>query len=141
MHAPRHSWRLAAAVIALAFAGWTSAAGAAEEITSSPAFTAKQLVAPPTDGWYTNGGNLYNQRYSPLDQITRANVSELKAVWRTSLNGSGKNPRDGNQAQILAYDGVVYVQTGENDVFAISVDTGKILWTYKANIDAEKARP
>ena len=141
MLAPRHSTLLAAAAIALAFAGWASAAAAADDITPSPAFTAKQLTAPPTDGWYTNGGNIYNQRYSPLDQITRANVSDLKAVWRTSLNGSGKNPRDGNQVQILAYDGVVYVQTGENDVFAVSVDTGKILWTYKANIDASKARP
>ncbi len=118
-----------------------SLAATAQDIAPSPAFTAKQLTAPPTDGWYTNGGNLYNQRYSPLTQITRANVADLKAVWRASLGGSGKNPRDGNQGQILEYKGVVYVQTGENDVFAISVDTGKVLWKYTANIDAAKARP
>ncbi len=33
-----------------------------------PKFTAQQLTAPPTDGWITNGGNVYNQRYSPLKQ-------------------------------------------------------------------------
>jgi hypothetical protein len=39
-------------------------AGAA--ITSSPAFDARQLTALPTSSWITNGGNLFNQRYSPL---------------------------------------------------------------------------
>ena len=49
--------------------------------------------------------------------------------------------RSGNQAQPLVYDGVVYIMTGENDVFAVSVDTGKVLWEYKANIDPKVARP
>lgn len=49
-------------------------------IEDSPAFSAEQLLALPTDGWLTNGGNLYNQRYSPLTQINRDNVSSLKAV-------------------------------------------------------------
>ena len=29
----------------------------------APAFSAKQLTDLPTNGWMTNGGNLYNQRY------------------------------------------------------------------------------
>ncbi len=39
--------------------------------------------------WPTNGGNYYNQRYSPLARIDRANVAQLKGVWRTRLRGSG----------------------------------------------------
>ena len=39
----------------------------------APAFTAKQLAAP-REGWITNGGNVYNQRYSPLTLINRDNV-------------------------------------------------------------------
>ncbi len=38
-------------------------------------FSAERLVAPPTDSWPTNGGNLYNQRYSPLNQIDTSNVA------------------------------------------------------------------
>ena len=38
-------------------------------------FTAAALTAPPTAGWPTNGGNLYNQRYSPLKSINRDNVT------------------------------------------------------------------
>ena len=119
----------------------TLAPGAEPQPAVAPAFTAQQLMALPSDGWLTNGGNLANQRYSPLSQINRENVGELKAKWRTSLHGSGMTPRSGNQAQPLVHDGVVYIMTGENDAFAVSVESGAILWEYKANIDPKVARP
>lgn len=106
-----------------------------------PSFTSQQLVDLPREGWWTNGGNLYNQRFSPLAQINRENVSQLRAKWRTSLRGSGMSPRSGNQAQPIVHDGVIYIMTGENDAFAVSVETGEILWEYKANIDPKEARP
>jgi alcohol dehydrogenase (cytochrome c) len=110
-------------------------------IHKAPAFRSSALTELPRAGWLTNGGNLYNQRYSPLDQINRDNVSSLKANWRAALNGSGLSPRSGNQAQPLVHDGVVYIMTGENDAFAVSVETGKVLWQYKANVDPKVARP
>ena len=64
-----------------------------------------------------------------------------KAEWRASLRGSGLGARSGNQAQPIVYDGVVYIMTGDNDAFAVSVDTGAVLWEYKANIDPQLARP
>jgi len=103
--------------------------------TVSPAFTAEQLTAWPTDGWITNGGNVYNQRYSPLTQINRDNVAELKPEWRIGLNGSGTASKYSGQAQPLVYAGVIYIPTGANDVFAIDVDTGEILWTHEAHLD------
>ena len=33
------------------------------------------------------------------------------------------------------YDGTIYVITGANDVFALSVETGAILWQRMANLD------
>ena len=104
-------------------------------LRGSRVFTAKHLVAPPTDGWPTNGGNLYNQRYSPLNQINTANVAELNGVWRARLNGSGVAPKYSGEAQPIVYDGVVYVVTGADDVFAIGVESGEILWSYAANLD------
>jgi PQQ-dependent dehydrogenase (methanol/ethanol family) len=92
-------------------------------------------VRQPAQNWITNGGNVYNQRYSSLRQINRDNVAQVKAVWRTSLNGSGLGQGYSQQAQALAYEGVTYVVTGDNDVFAVDVETGKILWTYEANVD------
>ena len=59
---------------------------------AAPAFSRTELVPPPMAGWPTNGGNLSNQRYSPLTEINRENVARLKGVWRTRLRGSGLGP-------------------------------------------------
>jgi len=104
----------------------------------SPAFSADELLADPSLNWVTNGGNLYNQRYSPLTQINRDNVGDMKAEWRVHMNGSGAGPNHSGQAQPLFYNGVLYVVTGENDVFAIDIETGEFLWTYQANLDPNR---
>ena len=49
-------------------------------------------------------------------------------MWRTRLDGSGVGPHYSGEAQPIVVDGVVYVATGANDVFAIDVATGAILW-------------
>jgi PQQ-dependent dehydrogenase (methanol/ethanol family) len=120
--------------------GTALASGAAvaqrAEVPSSPAFSADALTAWPTDSWITNGGNVYNHRYSPLTQIDTDTVSRLAPRWRTSLNGSGTASKYSGQAQPLVYQGVIYVPTGANDVFALDVDTGEILWTHEAHLDA-----
>ena len=97
-------------------------------------FSAARLTAPPATSWPTNGGNLYNQRYSPLTAINRANVAQLNGVWRTRLRGSGTAPRYSGEGQPIVHDGVAYVTTGANDAFALSIDTGEILWQYTANL-------
>ncbi len=127
---------LGAAVLAVRAA----APGDVPGITPAPAFTPAELVQLPTTSWPTNGGNVYNQRYSPLQQIDRSNVKELKAVWRASLRGSGLDRKNSGQGQMLEHEGVLYVITGMNDVFAISVDTGQVLWEYKPDLDPEKVR-
>jgi quinohemoprotein ethanol dehydrogenase len=114
-----------------------SAADAASNWRRPSDFSAGRLVAPPTDSWPTNGGNLYNQRYSPLNQIDTSNVARLKGVWRTRLRGSGAAPQYSGEGQPIVHDGVAYVSTGANDVFALSIDSGDILWQYTANLPAE----
>jgi quinohemoprotein ethanol dehydrogenase len=109
-------------------------------IEPSPAFPAKQLVEPAANDWATNGGNLYNQRYSSLAAINRDNVKDLKAVWRTHLNGSGIGAQYSGQGQPLVYDGVIYMVTGNDDVFALDVKTGAILWNYQAKLDPARVR-
>jgi len=108
----------------------SASASSTRAVTSSPA-----SVAPPKDGWPTNGGNWFNQRYSPLASIDRNNVAQLKGVWRARLDGSGVGAQYSGEGQPIVADGVVYVSTAANDVFAIDVDTGTTLWSYKANLD------
>jgi glucose dehydrogenase len=106
----------------------------AAQIKPAPAYTPQQLLAPPTTGWLTNGGTLFNQRYSPLASINRGNVAHLKAEWRLHLLDSGNNARYSGQGQPIVLDGVIYMSTGANDVFAVSVESGTILWRYSADI-------
>jgi glucose dehydrogenase len=113
-------------------AGGTS--GGTEEIAMAPNFSADDQLAAPTDDWLTAGGNLWNERYSPLTQIDTSNVSQLKGVWRTHLNGSGVGAKYSAESQPVVYKGVIYVSTGEDDVFAVSATTGKILWSYTSGI-------
>jgi quinohemoprotein ethanol dehydrogenase len=102
---------------------------------AAPAFAGRDLVAFPTTGWLTNGGDWFNRRYSPLTQINRDNVARLKSVWRTHLNGSGMGARYSGEAQPIVHDGIAYIVTGANDVFALSLESGAILWTYTAKLD------
>ena len=104
-------------------------------IAAAPAFSADELSEEPKEAWLTNGGTLMNQRYSPLDEIDTDNVEDLKGVWMTDLKGSGAAAKYSAEAQPIVYRGTMYVPTGADDVFAVDVDSGKILWEYKANLE------
>ena len=107
------------------------------DIVPAPAFTAEELAADPRENWLTNGGSLSNARYSPLDEIDTDNVEDLKGVWRTHLNGSGEATKYSAEATPIVYQGVMYVVTGADDVFAVDVETGKKLWVYEAHLPPE----
>jgi alcohol dehydrogenase (cytochrome c) len=119
--------------VTVAIGGGTTATPAVA-ITAAPAFSTSDLAADPSDNWLTNGGSLFNQRYSPLDEITTSNISGLKGVWRTHLK-SGLAAKYSAESQPLEYDGVIYLPTGQDDVFAISADTGKILWKHAGKLN------
>src|SRR5580658_282455 len=107
----------------------------AAHAADAPAFSSQQLMLPPTADWITNGGTLYNQRHSPLTQINATNVPSLKAVWHAHLNNSGVGPPYSGEAQPIAYEGVIYIPTGADDVFALDAESGAILWTYQSQLD------
>jgi len=107
-----------------------------EAVPLAPAFSAQQLTALPEEGWITNGGTLFNQRYSPLTQINRSNVAGLKGVWEVHLE-SATQGRYRGEAQPLVYQGVIYVISAADDVLAIGVKSGRVLWKYEAHLDPE----
>lgn len=133
--ATRLSVRARALIHALLMMPFSVCYGANETWLAAPAFTAEQLAAPPTNNWLTNGGDVHNQRYSPLTEINAANIGNLKADWRIHLDGSGAGPPYSGEAQPLVYEGVIYIPTGADDVFAIDADSGKQAWVYHPNLD------
>lgn len=79
---------------------------------------------PPQPGdWRTYNGSDSGNRYSPLKQITTANVSGLELKWVFPIQYFGL------ETTPLAADGVLYV-TGPNQVFAIEAETGALIWHY-----------
>ncbi len=114
----------------------TAPAASVAEATSSPLNT-DSMSQPPMDSWPTNGGSFTNQRWSPLSQINRENVSQLKAEWRVHLNGSGLETRYSAEGTPLYKDGVLYMTTGDSDAFAVDVETGEIKWEHNSQYPEE----
>ena len=73
---------------------------------------------------------LGNTRYSTLSQINTSNVKTLKGAWMARLS-SGFGPGFSQQATPVVKDGVMYITTGEQDIFAIDAKTGSIIWEYR----------
>ncbi len=115
-------------VVGLLCLGATPAAAADPEID-------QLLRSPVAKDWVTNGGNLTNQRYSTLKQINTENVKQLKGAWMTRLKGSGFGGKYSFEATPLVKDGIMYVVTGNDDVFALNAKTGEIAWERWSGID------
>jgi len=94
----------------------------------------KLLQSPVGKDWVTNGGNMTNQRYSTLKQINVDNVKQLKGAWMTRLKGSGLGGKYSHEATPLIKDGIMYISTGNDDVFALDAKTGQILWEHWSQI-------
>ena len=70
-------------------------------------------------------------RYSPLDQITTANVQRLSVAW---IHQPG-DITHGLQATPITVDGVIYYIGANNRVFAIDAATGKELWKFVTELN------
>jgi quinoprotein glucose dehydrogenase len=76
--------------------------------------------------WREYGGR-HGARYSPLTEINRANVRELREVWRYDTGETG-----GLQTQPLMVKGLVYANTPGHRVIALDASTGNLVWRYDA---------
>jgi alcohol dehydrogenase (cytochrome c) len=126
----RRVWRKVSAFIVL---GSLSLA-AAPALAADPEID-RLLQSPIGKDWVTNGGNLTNQRYSTLKQIDTSNVKQLKGAWVTHLKGSRLGGKYSFEATPVVKDGIMYMVTGNDDVFALNAKTGEIQWERWSGID------
>jgi alcohol dehydrogenase (cytochrome c) len=90
--------------------------------------SASDWTQPPTNDFPLVGGNWANQRYSALSQINTRNVKNLGGAWMIHLeDGQGGNM----QATPIVVDGMMYITSSFQNVFAVDASTGAIKWTYK----------
>ncbi len=103
---------------------------AGEKSSSAPSWNS---LTPKTGEWITWGGDLGNSRYSPLDEINKENVSDLKVLWRWQAEELPNRPDSNWKATPLHIDGVLYLPTGGSKVAAIDAGTGETQWLFTPN--------
>ena len=99
----------------------------------------RQRLQPPATG-ATTAATPAAQKYSPLDQINRDNVKNLRIAWRWKADNFGPSPEFNLQATPLAVNGILYTTAGtRRHVVAIDGATGETLWTYRYD-EGERGR-
>ncbi len=91
--------------------------------------TTPAATGQPAAGWTQPDANPGSTRYV-ASTITGTNVSELGVAWTVPLTMSTAHTDGAYAATPVIVNGVVYVQDLDSNVFAISLTTGKILWTH-----------
>src|SRR6185436_17986482 len=87
--------------------------------------TQKMLENPSPDDWLMFSRTYDAQRYSPLKEITKQNVSKLKSVFDIDW-GNGTV-----ETIPIVHDGVMYVAPPGNRILALDAATGTTIWEYK----------
>lgn len=94
--------------------------------------------AARADEWGAYGRDLGGTRFSPLTQVTPANVASLKPAWTFHTgdvsDGKAGAPRSGFETTPLFLDGRLYLTTPFNRVIAVDPATGKQLWAYDPKV-------
>jgi alcohol dehydrogenase (cytochrome c) len=86
-----------------------------------------------TDEWLTYSGSLDGHRFTPLNQITRENVSKLRILWVRQFD----TPLPSIEATPIVANGVMYTTEPPSDTTAVdAIDTksGNLLWRYARNV-------
>ena len=91
--------------------------------------TAPAATGRPAAGWTQPDADLASTRYV-TSGITSANVSRLGVAWTMPLTMSTAHTDGAYASTPVIVNGVVYVQDLDSNVYAISLATGKVLWTH-----------
>jgi len=94
---------------------------------------------PAGANWSVYGGNLFNQRYSSLDQISPSNVAGLKGAWTFHVEGS--SAATSLETSPVVVDGTMYVTGPQSQVYALDAKTGSQLWRYAPDLSSSVALP
>ena len=116
---------LCAGIAAAALGGPTLAA---PNVSLDP----QAIGKPPVDNWTTFNGDYSGQRYSPLTQITPANVDQIAQQWAYQITGVSSRqsgPATAIKCTPLLVNGTLYI-TIPDHVWALNARDGKEIWHY-----------
>jgi len=103
---------------------------------TSPALAADTGFIPVTDAtlqnpdpadWLMVSRTYDEQRFSPLTQINKANVANLRLAWARGL------PNGTQESTPIVYRGVMYLYAPGASIQAVDATNGDLIWEYKRN--------
>jgi len=97
--------------------------------------TDAMLQKPDPANWMMWRRTLDSWGYSPLNQVNRGNVSQLKLVWTR-----GMAPGSSQESTPLVYDGVMYLPHSGDYIQALDAKTGDLIWDYQRKLLNEARR-
>lgn len=89
------------------------------------------LLDPPADDWLVWRRTHSNLGHSPLTEINKGNVDDLRLSWTWSL------PPGANMMTPIVHDGVMFALSSGDVVQAIDATTGDLLWAYQHELEGE----
>ena len=117
---------LAASTLLAAFAATAQSPRAYSPVTDA------RLTSPEPGNWLMYRRTYDSWGYSPLERINTRNVGTLVPVWSAS---TGTN--EGHQSPPIVNDGMMFITTPFNQVFAFDAKTGDLLWRYRRQMPAD----
>ncbi len=93
------------------------------EVKNYVPVTDAMLKNPPAGDWLMARRNYQAWSYSPLDEITKGNVKDLRLAWSWAMNDAGSN-----QPMPLVHNGIMYLGNTGNMMQALDAATGDLIW-------------
>jgi PQQ-dependent dehydrogenase (methanol/ethanol family) len=97
----------------------------AGEVRNYVPVTDAMLRNPDPGDWLMIRRDYKATYYSPLNQITAANVNGLRLVWSWAMQDGASN---GNQPAPIVHNGVLYVNNAGMVLQALDAKTGDLIW-------------
>jgi len=98
---------------------------------------AANLHGVPDDDWQAYARSWYGDKFSPLTQITPANVGNLKVAWQLRTGDMKRDTDPGEttyEMTPIKIGDTVYLCTPHNWVIAVDAETGKERWRFDPKI-------
>src|SRR5215813_7348959 len=130
----RRDWKTTALFVpALLLAGASAMAQAPQAPNPAAAMTPvtdAMLRDPPAADWLMWRRTYNGWGYSPLDQINKDNVKDLRPAWTWSLTTGA------TETTPIVHDGVLFIHNSAEKVQALNGATGDLIWEYKRDLPA-----
>jgi alcohol dehydrogenase (cytochrome c) len=85
------------------------------------------------DEWLTYSGSLDGRRYTPLSEITSANVSQLRIRWTQQFDNTDPTV----ESTPLVVGGTMFITEPPSNLVALDAKSGEVIWRYDRKVAAD----